>query len=252
MYCKVKNVKAYAPVKTYCKVCHDAGKPETEYRSHFTRETRDPNSNVTCPTLLSLECRYCYKNGHTVKYCPVLKSNEKQRKRKEVHITRNTESVQTAVLNSKGKLTNHNTFICLDLDSDEEPLVVQNKVNHEFPALCSPELTHTHIQTVFPNYAAALTKPAVPKTEIVVVRSHEANAAPWTSSAPKTSYNAPKTSSSAPKTFTMKSWADWSDSEDEDDEDDEDDEEYIVPNNRYTSTSSSQSLEPADYYESDW
>ena len=74
----------------YCKVCHDSGKPESEYRSHNTRETKDPKSKVICPTLLSLNCRYCHDNGHTVKYCPVL-ANKKKRKQtiKKRNIQRN-------------------------------------------------------------------------------------------------------------------------------------------------------------------
>ena len=56
--------------KPFCKVCADAGKTDT---AHFPRKTPDPNSEVVCPTLKALECRYCFNNGHTVKYCPVLK-----------------------------------------------------------------------------------------------------------------------------------------------------------------------------------
>ena len=73
-----KNSKKVAPAPTkYCKVCHDAGKSESEYRSHFIRETRDPNSKILCPTLLAMECRHCFKKGHTVKYCPTIKKFEK-------------------------------------------------------------------------------------------------------------------------------------------------------------------------------
>ena len=60
-------------IKTHCKVCQDAGKTESEYSSHFTRESRDPNSRVVCPTLLALNCKYCFKKGNTVKYCKELK-----------------------------------------------------------------------------------------------------------------------------------------------------------------------------------
>ena len=67
-----------AAVKKYCKVCHDAGRSETEYTSHFIRENRDPLSKVVCPTLLSLECRYCSRKGHTVKSKPVI--NQKAKK----------------------------------------------------------------------------------------------------------------------------------------------------------------------------
>lgn len=59
--------------KPYCKVCHDAGKTEAEYTSHYVRETPEPNSRVVCPTLLCAECKYCYEIGHTPSCCPALK-----------------------------------------------------------------------------------------------------------------------------------------------------------------------------------
>ena len=58
--------------KPCCKVCHDAGKPESVYTGHFVRSAPFPNGKVTCPTLLSLQCRHCYKSGHTVTFCPLL------------------------------------------------------------------------------------------------------------------------------------------------------------------------------------
>ena len=57
--------------KKFCKVCQDAGKPESLFTSHFPRETNDRNSRVVCPTLLAQECRNCGKRGHTIKYCTV-------------------------------------------------------------------------------------------------------------------------------------------------------------------------------------
>lgn len=63
----------------YCKVCHDSGKDESIYTSHFVRETTDPNSKIVCPTLISLQCRYCSKSGHTVKYCKEIKKKMEQK-----------------------------------------------------------------------------------------------------------------------------------------------------------------------------
>lgn len=232
----VKTVKMSAPVQKYCKVCHDAGKSEAEYRSHFTRETREPSSKVTCPTLLALECRYCYKNGHTVKYCPVLKDNEKQKKREEAS-TRRTEASQKAEVKPKGKSTNLNVFAILESDSEEEE-IVQKPVKEEYPVLCAPALARS--QSVSVNYAAALAKPAAPKaTEVKVIvvappapkpeAKPETKAAPWASSAPKAS--------------TM-NWASWSDSEDEDEE------ESVVPS--YTATSYANKPSVTADYDSDW
>jgi len=58
-------------------VCHDAGKTEAEYTSHYVRETPEPNSRVICPTLLKAECNYCYEIGHTPSCCPALKSKNR-------------------------------------------------------------------------------------------------------------------------------------------------------------------------------
>ena len=60
-------------VKPCCKVCKDAGKPEVMFSSHFVK---DRTGKVICPLLLSQECRYCFKLGHTVKFCQALNNGE--------------------------------------------------------------------------------------------------------------------------------------------------------------------------------
>ena len=89
------NNSAVNSRKPFCKVCADAGKSDT---AHFPRKTPDPNSEVTCPTLKALECRYCFKNGHTVKYCPVLKERNardddarREHERHQRHLERQME-----------------------------------------------------------------------------------------------------------------------------------------------------------------
>jgi hypothetical protein len=66
--------------KPFCKVCFDAGKPESDYTSHRVRSLPDMNgkTTVTCPVLASTECRYCYNFGHTTKFCTVLEENKKK------------------------------------------------------------------------------------------------------------------------------------------------------------------------------
>jgi hypothetical protein len=54
----------------FCNVCRKAGKSDEEIHSHFVRESRDPNSRVTCPTLLAQKCRFCHEPGHTPRGCP--------------------------------------------------------------------------------------------------------------------------------------------------------------------------------------
>jgi len=69
---KVNSVQSnksstYASPTPFCKVCKDAGK------SDFNHWVKDRSGATICPTLLSLECRFCFGSGHTVKYCPTLK-----------------------------------------------------------------------------------------------------------------------------------------------------------------------------------
>ena len=55
--------------KAFCKVCKDAGCPETQYTSHFVKDQPGPNGKVVCPTLLNQACRICNQTGHTSSYC---------------------------------------------------------------------------------------------------------------------------------------------------------------------------------------
>jgi hypothetical protein len=63
----------------YCKVCHDAGKPASEYTSHFVKDQPGPDGKVVCPTLLNQACRICHKTGHTSSYCSQYKSRRDYR-----------------------------------------------------------------------------------------------------------------------------------------------------------------------------
>ena len=55
--------------KAFCKVCFDAGKPETEYTSHYPRSAPGPDGKLVCPTLLNQSCLTCGQKGHTSSYC---------------------------------------------------------------------------------------------------------------------------------------------------------------------------------------
>lgn len=52
--------------KMHCKVCESAKKPMNIVSSH---NPKNRDGFTVCPTLLSQECRYCNKKGHTTKYC---------------------------------------------------------------------------------------------------------------------------------------------------------------------------------------
>jgi hypothetical protein len=116
--------------KKFCKVCHDAGKSEADYTSHYVRSVPGPNGIVTCPTLLNTECRYCYGLGHTAKFCPTLAQ-------------RNKPTAQRSEYQAKPKpkpvVERFGGFAALkaDSDSDSEPVKAPNKaqIKEEFPAL---------------------------------------------------------------------------------------------------------------------
>lgn len=156
-------------ITKYCKVCQDAGKPESEYRSHFTRESKDPNSKVCCPTLLSLECRYCFKAGHTIKYCKVLKNNEKNKKRWELEAQNKKHIIEKEKLNNSNKQVITNKFAYLDDDSENE-LEEHITNNKEFPELIKTPITSIKINNNS-NYANALiSKASIPLPSSIPVR----------------------------------------------------------------------------------
>jgi hypothetical protein len=147
-------------VKKYCKVCHDAGKSETEYMSHFIRESSLPNSKVVCPTLLSLECRYCSKRGHTVKYCKILEKDKNMSSRRERVNNYRIESDKNDV---KCKQSNNIFDNLSDMEKEEEEQL-EKISNIQHP---SPVLTNNTIS--IKSYASVLTTPvAVPVVKQVV------------------------------------------------------------------------------------
>lgn len=104
-------------VKPFCKVCHDAGKKESEYTNHFVKSEPGPSGVVVCPTLLNQECRYCLKKGHTVKFCSTLAQQEKNK-----DVKKNTE--HKPVFEKK---TNPNRFAALDFHEEQPPIEVPLK-----------------------------------------------------------------------------------------------------------------------------
>ena len=67
----------------FCKVCRDAGRPESEYTSHFVKDQPGHNGKVVCPMLLNQACRICEKPGHTSSYCPQYRSRREEPRREE-------------------------------------------------------------------------------------------------------------------------------------------------------------------------
>ena len=141
--------------KPFCKVCFDAGKPESEYTNHFVKNVPGPNGKVICPTLLGLSCRYCLKNGHMVSHCPDLTENKK--KGKKISVTSASASVAKAC--KKTNMFHHLTFDS-DYDSEEDVTIVN---------CCEPIVEKHHVDAV--TYASILAKPKVETSANACTRS---------------------------------------------------------------------------------
>ena len=78
----------------FCGVCYKAVKTKDVYTKHWTMETPDPKSKVTCPTILNTVCKYCKEKGHTMKYCRMLndKKSRNEVNKKEHKKDRDTEN----------------------------------------------------------------------------------------------------------------------------------------------------------------
>ena len=136
-----------APRKPYCKVCHDAGKTETEYTSHYVRETPEPSSRVVCPTLLCAECNYCYKIGHTPSCCPALKEKKRldersDKERERISRTREHAEKKQQQQAPAPTARRFGGFSALaDSSDDDEKLLKakssKKKPREEFPCLVS-------------------------------------------------------------------------------------------------------------------
>ena len=139
----------------FCKVCQDAGKPESVYRGHNVRAA---NAVITCPTLKAIECRYCLQKGHTIKYCSTLKNKDKK-----VFATPFTTTANKVIAEPKKQvmIKNTNLFDALSDDEDEED-------EEMYPVLPKPVLKReTH--SALTSYAemAAKPMPVVEKPPII-------------------------------------------------------------------------------------
>lgn len=129
--------------KPFCKVCFDAGKADT---AHFIRKTPDPKSQVTCPTLLALECRYCLQHGHTVKYCTVLQKQDKADNKNKRVIFNTPNPIQNPTTTK-----NSNKFAVFEDDDDMEQLQQQQICEQrilQFPTLTNQTLDNIQFPTL--------------------------------------------------------------------------------------------------------
>jgi len=161
--------------KPFCKVCQDAGKPEQVYTSHYVKSAPGTGGKVVCPTLLSLQCGYCFQSGHTPKFCPVIAKNKALEEK-----TKRREAFESVPQKEVPKKKQTNVFAALDDDSEPEivskkqvitakKLQTQNIIvatakstkskEEEFPALPSTKAKAQAPSTPMSGYAAAAAKP---------------------------------------------------------------------------------------------
>jgi len=226
-----KNVSSTK--KPYCKVCHDAGKEEAIYTSHYVKSDPGPKGKVVCPTLLQQLCKYCSKQGHTITYCPEVKKQEKMDKKmdkKNNYINTNNNFLPIP------KLIKNNKFDLLQEqdNSDEEGEnskksksstststnnnKAKPKAKEEFPALSTSKTTLKAVSYFPVSYKEAANKGhevAVKEeilTEIYVTKKKEQE-----TKKPIILIEKKRKPILVEK---KKNWADYSSSDDEDDEDD--------------------------------
>jgi hypothetical protein len=179
-------------VKKSCKFCKDAGKSEEEYMSHFLRESKDPKSRITCPTLLAIECRYCFKKGHTVSKCSkLLKEKNGEKKKVPSAPIKKAWTDNTRVLE-----INHFNLLSDFGDSDIEEEIDSNASTSSMCLDC--DTTTTESSNGKMSYAQILAKPV----SVVV-------------NVPEVAAIVGSRMSILNKARLMRSWADFSDSDEE-------------------------------------
>jgi hypothetical protein len=220
---KIHPSNSVSTKKPYCKVCFDAGKPESMYTSHWVRTLPDRNGKTTvlCPTLLETECRFCYKLGHTTKFCPAIEQNKKQKEGADRKLKVSEEKPKISKSDEKKKPVS--IYDALRVDSDSEDESQDTNIVENFPMLAT---TLPSVQVKLPSIQAKLptVQPEV-KTGWAAIAAkpkedpfmkHPSGEVRSTIKSLPQSIVKPSTRDYTTPLYT-KSWADWSDSESDDD-----------------------------------
>jgi hypothetical protein len=141
---------AHKKGKPFCKVCFDAGKPESSYTSHYVKSAPGPTGKLVCPTLLNQSCLTCGQTGHTSGYC----TQPQNQRQKPVVLSRNVSSVSAEAelrLMSATFKSKHDDFPSLTQQQTQEdqqpqpqqqtqePVHVYNPKSNAFGALAQKQ-----------------------------------------------------------------------------------------------------------------
>ncbi len=160
-------------MNSFCSFCASAGIKGPH--DHFLRTSRASGAAICCPKLLSTECNYCHRKGHTVKFCGA---------KREQHMlaAQARASAKVAKMNSGGWMTVAGSapstvmhrpvaaavpapvsrltgaFAALEMEdpssSDDEDVCDVDEVQAEEPDLVEPETSTTWAQIVRSRPAA--------------------------------------------------------------------------------------------------
>ena len=146
--------------KPYCKVCHDSGKSEAEYTSHFVKSEPGPKGVVVCPVLLGSMCNYCKQKGHTLKHCKELEKNKNQEKKDSYYYEkREKKEVKTNCYRNSNNSSSSNVFQVLEEEVEE---VFVDK----FPPLCETRVkASSNNSSLAFSYASMAAKAPIVKEE---------------------------------------------------------------------------------------
>jgi len=134
--------------KKYCGVCHKAGKPASEYESHYTKSVPGPAGIVTCPMILASVCNRCGQSGHFSDHCSLKKPLPPKNNRLSTR-------APARALPATNVRRSGNSFAALAVMDDDDVVI---------PVVKRPKISvEKEIASLAPNgvsFAAMLLKPA--------------------------------------------------------------------------------------------
>jgi hypothetical protein len=211
MFSKVNSNSNNNQCKPFCKVCHDAGKPDNEVTSHFVKSLE---GKIICPTLLTQNCRYCKEPGHTVSFCKVLAQQKKLNEKKE-RKNKMEEQLIEKQKNTKNAKNTKNIFTAFmeeDDEEEEETTTIQTNINSSKPtyaSIASKPKSYKQEDNNKNKSGFTILKLKIPGVE-AEMEEEEKPDSPIISP--------PKIVTATTTTKKYKSWADYSSSEDEEED----------------------------------